>query len=82
MDEKTKQLILDYQNIFSGDAGKRVKDDLAERFHYNAIFELIIKTGPPEQTAFELGKRDAYLYILDKLTADPNEEQQTVAETG
>lgn len=83
MDDNQKQLVLDYQTLFigTGDVGKRVQDDMAERFNYNARFEVIVKTGPPEQTAFELGRREAYLYILDKITADPNADVQEVAET-
>lgn len=83
MDENQRQLVLDYQTLFlgTGDVGKRVQDDMAERFNFNARFELIVKTGPPEQAAFELGKREAYLYILDKIMADPNAVVQEMAET-
>ena len=76
MDEKTKQLILDYQEVFGTAAGKRVHDDLATQLNFNASFSIAVQSGVPEYTGLELGKREAYLYIKDKIEADPNAEVQ------
>ncbi len=77
MDEMTRQLVLDYQEIFKTAAGKRVGADMATRFHFNERFGGVIIGERPEYTAFLLGKREAYLYILDKLNADPDAVEQT-----
>ncbi len=80
INEELKQLVLDYQDIFGTAAGKRVMDDMATRFNFRGSFSSIVQCGLPEHTALELGKREAYLYILDKIEADPNQEVQEVAE--
>ena len=71
IDEGRKQLIEDYQEAFTTDAGKRVLDDLNTRMDGR-----IVPQGMPDCTGFELGKRDCYLYIVDKLNADPNADLQ------
>lgn len=76
MDEKTKQLILDYQHLFDSARGLRVLDDLKSRFDVR-----ILPMGMPDVTAFQVGQRETYLYIMDKFTADPDVEVQDVAET-
>ena len=76
IDENLKQLILDYQEWGSTPAGKRILSDLKSRFDVR-----IIPQGMPDCTAFEVGKREVYLYIVDKIEADPNQEIQEVAET-
>ncbi len=75
IDEKLKQLILDYQQLAGVDWGKRILSDLKSRFDVR-----IIPLGMPDCTAFEVGKRDAYLYIMDKIEANPNQEIQENAE--
>lgn len=75
VDERLKQLILDYQEWNGTDAGKRVLSDLKSRFDIR-----IIPQGMPDCTAFENGKRDVYLYIRDKIEADPNQELQEAEE--
>ena len=64
MDEATRQLVLDYQQLAGVDWGKRILDDLKSRFDVR-----IMPSGVPDVMAFEVGKRDAYLYILDKIRA-------------
>ncbi len=76
MDEAQKQLIEDWQTIAATPAGKRALADLAWRMNYR---DRIVPFGQPDVTAFELGKREAYLYILDKIEANPNIVQQEVA---
>lgn len=75
MDEKTKQLVLDYQRFANTDWGKRILDDLKSRFDGR-----IMPTGMPDVMAFEVGKRETYLYIMDKIEADPDAAVQEVAE--
>ena len=75
MDEKKKQLVLDYQRLSGVDWGKRILDDLKSRFDRR-----IMPTGVPDVMAFEVGKRDTYLYIIDKIEADPDAVVQEVAE--
>lgn len=80
MDNNQNQLVIDYQTVFGTDAGKRVLDDLCARLNFRCSFAVIVQCGLREHTALELGKREAYLYILDKIEADPNIEMQEVAE--
>lgn len=70
--EEYKQLIQDYQMTFGTDHGKRVYDDLMTRSNYLNTFSAIVQCGLPEHTALELGKRELFLYILDKVKADPD----------
>lgn len=72
--EEQKNLIEDYQKVFTSDAGQRVYDHLAEQSKYN---KRIIPNG--EITAFELGQRDMFLFIKDKMGANPNKQVQTNA---
>lgn len=81
MDENKKQLILDYQEVFGTDAGRRVLNDLENRFYFKGSFEAVVQAGASEYTALQLGKREAYLYIIDKIEADPNAVVQEEAET-
>ncbi len=76
MDETTKQLVLDYQRLAGVDWGKRILDDLKSRFDVR-----IMPVGVPDVMAFEVGKRETYLYIRDKIEADPDAVVQEVAET-
>ncbi len=75
IDEAKKQLVLDYQQLAGIDWGKRILSDLKSRFDVR-----IIPQGMPDCTAFEVGKRETYLYIMDKIEADPNQELQEVAD--
>lgn len=75
MNEKEKQLVLDYQRLSSVDWGKRILDDLKSRFD-----GLIMPTGVPDVMAFNVGQRHTYLYIRDKIEADPDAVVQEVAE--
>ena len=76
MDENKKQLILDYQEVFGPGDGERVRADLESRFNYNQSFALAVSSGNIENVMMELGKREAYLYIIDKIGADPNAQTQ------
>lgn len=78
MDAKTKQLILDYQTAFGSEYGKRVYDDLSKWSGYE---DRIIPQGVPDITAFELGRRDMFLHIKDKVEAKLDEERQETVES-
>lgn len=69
-----KSIIEDFQATFSSSIGKRVYNYLAQQSGFN---DRIIPNG--EITGFELGRRDLYLFIRDKMLADPNEQVQTSA---
>ena len=75
IDEIKKQLVLDYQETFLSDAGKRVYDHLAGVNFYNAPFGPVMACSP-QQVAFELGKREAFIQIRDMLNANPDQELQ------
>lgn len=77
MDDNQKQLVLDYKMTFDSEHGKRVFNDLQKWSGYN---DRIVPQGVPDMTAFELGRRDMFLHIKDKIDANPDEEVQEVAE--
>lgn len=79
IDEVRKQLVLDYQQTFGADAGQRVYDHLAEMLYYNASF-IPVMVGTPQQVAFELGKREAFIEIKRMIEADPDKELQESAD--
>lgn len=78
MTPEQKQIILDYQMTFDTDHGRRVKDDLQK---WSGFDDRIVPQGIPDITAFELGRRDMFLHIKDKMDADLNEEVQETAES-
>ena len=78
MDAKVKQLILDYQITFDTEHGRRVLDDLQKWSGYD---DRIIPTGVPELTAFDLGRRDMFLHIKDKVDTNLDKEVQQTAES-
>lgn len=76
--EQLKQLRLDYRQLFSTDAGKRVLADLIEN---TGIFKTSFIPGKQnEMTFFREGQRDIGLMILDKLQIRDMEELQEYAE--
>lgn len=79
VDEKRKQLIIDYQTVFGTEAGKRVYDHLLQSNYYDASF-ILVMTGTPEQVSFELGRREAFIQIMKMMKADPNRELPETAE--
>ncbi len=75
IDEIKKQLILDYRQTFGVDAGKRVYDHLAEVNFYTAQFGQMMACSP-QQVAFELGRREAFIEIKRMIEANPDQELQ------
>ena len=72
-----KQTVDDYQLTFSPPHGKRV---LANIQKWSGFDDRILPQGDCNAVAFELGKREMFLHILDKLVTDPYEEKQETAE--
>ena len=77
MDDEKKQLLIDYKITFDSDSGRRVYDDLRKWSGYE---DRIVPAGVPDMTAFELGRRDMFLHIKDKIDANPDEEKQEKAD--
>lgn len=78
MDAEIKQLVIDYQTVFGSEYGKRVYADLRKWSGYE---DRIVPQGTPELTAFDLGRRDMFLHIKDKIDADLDKEVQETAES-
>lgn len=78
MEDNQKQLVLDYKMTFDSEHGRRVLNDLQKWSGFN---DRIIPAGVPDVTAFDLGRRDMFLYIKDKIDADLDKEVQETAET-
>ena len=76
MDENTKQLILDCQEVFGSEAGQRLYHYLSEQWNYNASFAVTVSSGNMENVTLELGKREAFLQIMGLMKADPNAQVQ------
>lgn len=78
MDDKQKQLVLDYKMTFDSEHGKRVYEDLQKWSGFN---DRIIPGDVPAITGFELGRRDFFLHVKDKVDADLDKEVQETAES-
>lgn len=76
MTDEQRQLLIDYQTTFGSDSGRRVYDDIMKWSGYN---DRIIPCG--EITGFNLGRRDMFLHIKDKMETEPDAETQTEAES-
>lgn len=72
-----RQLIRDFQITFDSDSGRRVLENLKKWSGYE---DRIIPQGVPDVTAFELGRRDMFLHIKDKIDTDLDKEVQTETE--
>lgn len=72
------QLRLDYLHVFSGDHGKAVLADLRRYCGYDAA---LFVPGSSDHTAYNLGNRDVFLYVLAKLADPPVEPVQEQAKT-
>lgn len=78
MTPEQRQLVLDYQITFDTDSGRRVKADLEKWSCFN---DRIIPSDQPSLTGFELGRRDMFLHIKDKLDTRLDIERQETAES-
>lgn len=73
MNNDTKQLILDYQEVFGSAAGRRVLDKIRTVSYYDSD---IFRPGKPDETVFRLGMREVFWEIIKMINADPNAEVQ------
>lgn len=73
-----KSIIEDFQATFSSVVGRRTLDCIKQQSGFN---DRIIPRGIDGivGTLIDLGNRDLYLFIRDKMLADPNEQVQTTA---
>ena len=65
-DEDEFQLIKDYQEVFNNDTGKKVLNDLLDKFDALSFKE------NPYTTAFREGRRAVIIYIKDRVGAKIN----------
>jgi len=79
MDDVQKQLLIDYQMTFGSDHGMRVLEDLQKWSGYD---DRIIPVGIDGLVGAisDLGRRDMFLHIKDKLETRPDKEIQETAE--
>jgi len=75
MTDEQRQVVIDYQTVFDSEFGRRVYEDLKKWSGYN---DRIVPNG--EMTGFELGRRDMFMHIKDKMDADLNEKVQETSE--
>ena len=73
-----REIIDDFQATFSSVVGRRTLDCLKQQSGYD---DRIIPRGIDGivGTLIDLGSRDLYLFIKDKMLADPNEQVQATA---
>lgn len=75
--DKAKQLIMDLQNTFNTEGGKRVLDHIS---NYCYEKKPTFVDGNPTGTAYQEGKRSVILNIRAQLEKDPNLIRKGVAE--
>lgn len=63
------QLLVDYRQVFGGEAGQRVLADILQRC---GIAQSTFAAGVPDQTAFNEGRRRVGLEIIETLNRDPD----------
>lgn len=80
MTEEQRQLAMDFQMTFDTPHGKRVLGAMKKWSGYED--RIIPVQGFPEFLPFELGKREFYLYIKDKMDADISEPEHQVEAVG
>lgn len=74
-EDKQKQLIMDFQNTFASEGGKRVLADLRKKSNIDGYFNLE-KVFTPIQVAFAEGQRSMMMHIYTMLKKDPYKEKQ------
>ncbi len=82
MTEEQRQLCMDFQATFDSPPGKRVYAAIKEFSTYEQRYSPNVH---PSVTWCDLGKREMYLFIKDKIKADtsePEQQQQAEGESG
>jgi len=75
-----KQKIIDYQQTFGTEAGKRVRDDLRSHSKIDGYLNMIgNKDITPIQVAFAEGQRSMMIHIYTYLRKDPYKIRQLKA---
>ena len=76
--EESQQLIIDYQNTFDSEMGRRVLADLKRLSKLNSSFVPIDNEGriDPLQLMRNEGQRSVLVHIYTKLGKDPFEVKQ------
>ncbi len=76
MDDKKKQLAMDFMNIFTSEGGERVITNLSKFCYEN---ESTYKGSDTHGSAFQEGARSVILYIRSQLKKDLHEVRQEKA---
>jgi len=76
INDKRKQLLIDYRVTFNSETGARVLRNLEEFAGYNVS---CFHRGEADMTAFALGQRNVVLRIKAFLDADPDQILQEEA---
>lgn len=81
MDDKAKQLIMDFQNTFTSEGGKRVLEALKKRANSEVVVMPLDNNGRVDicQVMQNNGMRAIVTYIEGMLAKDPHKEKQTEA---
>ena len=76
--EESQQLVIDYQNTFDSEMGRRVLADLKKLSKLNSSFVPIDNEGriDPLQLMRNEGQRSVLVHIYTKLGKDPFEVKQ------
>ncbi len=69
---RKKQLIIDYQQKFGDEQGKRVLQDLRK---FCTAFDNPITCNDPTALAIEVGKANVMKHIFRRLRLDPNDAE-------
>jgi hypothetical protein len=72
---KQKDLVIQYQHVFSSEAGKKVLADVCKRAGVLAVSHT---KGDPHETAFYEGKRSLALFILSMLQIDASKLDEAI----
>lgn len=82
MTEKQRQLCMDFQTTFDHPAGKRTLQAILDFSTYDQRYNPNVH---PSVTWCDLGKREMYFFVKDKIEADtsePEQQQEASVEAG
>jgi chaperone required for assembly of F1-ATPase len=78
MDEKAKQLLIDYKRTFGSQEGTKVFENIKK---FCGAERLSFVPESPTVTAYNEGQRSVYLHIKEMLEKDLNTEKNSEIET-
>lgn len=76
LEKQHLQLVQDYQDTFLSESGKRVLDDIMQRFF---LFSPTMSEHHADM-AFKEGQRNVVLFVLSKTKIDPVEFREKIKE--